>query len=183
MKSLILAISLLVLGGCGYHCGQGGFADKYHTISIPYVEGDRDGSLTASIIRQVSESGDYEYKNCGGAILLKVKVIDVSDENIGFRYDYNSKGKRITNIIPTETRITAVAEVTVFEAASCTPLLGPVLISACVDFDHDYYNSRDEVNVFSLGQLTDYDEAYDAVKTPLEEVLAKKIVDYVNDSW
>lgn len=183
MKGLLPSIALFLLCSCGYHFGQGGLASTYRSISVPYVEGDLDGSLTAAIVRQLTESGDYEYRNGNGAISLSVKVIDVDDQNIGFRYDRKKKGKLTKNVIPTETRITAVAEVTVYEAATCCALLGPVLISASVDFDHDYYNSRDGINIFSLGQLSDYDEAYDAVKRPLNEALAKKIVDYVNDSW
>lgn len=183
MQLLRAALLLLLLTSCGYQFGQGGLASRYHSISVPYVEGDRDGSLTAAIVRQLTESGDYEYKNCGGALSLDVKVIDVNDQNIGFRYDRKKSGKLQKSIIPTETRIQAVAEVTVYEAGSCCALLGPVRIQATVDFDHDYYNSRDGINIFSLGQLSDYDEAYDAVKVPLSEALAKKIVDYVNDSW
>lgn len=186
MQHMRLASYLLIcllLTGCGYHFGQGGLASRYSTISVPYVEGDRDGSLTAAIVRQLTESGDYVYKSSNGALCLDVKVVQVSDQNIGFRYDRNKKGKITESVIPTETRITAVAEVTVYESAGCSPVLGPVLIAASVDFDHDYYNSRNAINVFSLGQLSDYDEAYDAVKRPLDEALAKKIVDYVNDSW
>jgi hypothetical protein len=178
-----LTLLALCLVSCGYHLGFGGLSSQYPSISVPYVEGDKDGSLTAAIIRKISESGVYEYKNSNGTLSLSARVIEVSDENIGFRYDRNKKGKRTSTVIPTETRIKAVAEVTVFDSCNSCVLLGPVLIEAFVDFDHDYYNSRDGINIFSLGQLSDYDEAHDAVKAPLDEALANKIVDYVNGSW
>jgi hypothetical protein len=82
-----------------------------------------------------------------------------------------------------ETRIIATVEISVTESGSCRTLLEPVRLTASVDFDHDYYFSRNGVNVFSLGQLIDIDSAYDAVQTPLHDLLARKIVDYLNESW
>ena len=54
-----------------------------------------------------------------------------------------------------------------------------MIIKASMDFDHDYYSSRHGVNIFSLGQLTDYDTAEDTVRKPLNDRLAEKIADYV----
>lgn len=179
----ILLITSIILTGCGYQFGQGGVAERYSTISVPIVQGDRDGVITASIIRKITESGAYEYRNWGGALVLNVKVIDVRDQNIGFRYDREKGGKLDNTIIPAETRLTAIAEVSAVDSCSQCTVLGPVFIRACVEFDHDYYNSRDGINVFSLGQVSDYDEAYDAAQRPLSEALATKIVDYVNESW
>ncbi|MFQ5729847.1 MAG: hypothetical protein ACE5GN_05765, partial [Waddliaceae bacterium] len=87
------------------------------------------------------------------------------------------------SMIPTETRIKVLAEVTVRDSCSGEMVLGPAKIYASVDYDHDYYFSRDAVNVFSLGQLTDSDAAHDAVQSPLNRALAQKIVDYVIHSW
>lgn len=182
-RIIILLACLITLTGCGYRWGQGGLAERYHTITVPYVKGDRDGVITASIIRRLTESGAYEYRNCSATLVLNVKLIDIRDENIGFRYDRQKGGMLDDTIIPTETRLTAVAEVSLVDSRNCCALLGPVLIRASVDFDHDYYNSRDGINVFSLGQLSDYGEAYDAAQRPLSEALAMKIVDYVNDAW
>lgn len=180
--ALLLAIAL-TLSGCGYRWGQGGLAERYHTITVPYVQGDRDGLITSSIIRGLTESGSYEYRNCDATLVLYVKLIDIRDQNIGFRYDRQKGGELDNTIIPTETRLTAVAEVSLVDSCNCCTLLGPVLIRASVDFDHDYYNSRDGINVFSLGQLSDYGEGYDAALVPLSEGLARKIVDYVNEAW
>lgn len=154
-------------------------------MTVPYVEGDKDGLLTSAIIRQISARGDFEYLCDGGDLILKVVVVDLSEENIGFRYDRNKEGhiSKYRDIIPTETRLIALAEVSVMEACSGVIVLGPVRLTASVDFDHDYYFSRDGVNTFSLGQLSDIDAALDAVRRPLNEALARKIVDYVADSW
>ncbi len=174
----------LLLGGCGYQLGQGeSIAMHYRTIGVPYIEGDMDGSLTAAVVKAIAQSGTLEYRHCGGALTLLVKEVAVEEENIGFRYYRKKKGSLTHDIVPTETRTTVVVDVTVVETASQRIVLGPVQISASVDFDHDFYSSRDGINIFSLGQLIDIDSAYDAVESPLQQKLAQKIVDYVSQSW
>lgn len=158
-------------------------AGEYETLSVPYVIGDNEGTLTAALIKEVVRSGAFEYRDQGGRLSLLVKKIDMREDNIGFRYDRRKSGKLTRDIIPTETRMTVLVEVSLYDTVSCKNILGPAILSASMDFDHDYYFSRDRVNVFSLGQLSDINEAYDAVEIPLQRLLAKKIVDYVNQSW
>lgn len=183
---MILRLSifaLIILTGCGYHFGQGGALTNYKTIAVPYVLGDRDGDLTAAIIKKVSQSGFFKYHNNHSELILDVKIIDHYDQNVGYRYDRDRKGKLISTVIPTETRIHALVEVNVTETATGCVLLGPTRLRASYDFDHDYYASPNGVNIFSLGQLSDYDAAHDAVFVPLNRVLAEKIVDYITESW
>lgn len=156
---------------------------NYQTITVPFVEGDWDGQLTVALVRQVSQAGRLAYQSDGGDLILKVILMDIDDENIGFRYDRNREGKRKNRIIPDETRSTAYAEVVLIEAASGKEVMGPVRLSADVVFDHDYYSIRNGVNIFSLGQLTDIEEAHDEAQRPLNQRLAQKIVDYINDNW
>lgn len=181
---LILPIATCLLTACGYHLGAGGILpSQYSTISVPFVEGDQEGALTAAIIKEIVRSGDFDYRYHGGNLTLKAKLIDIDEDNIGFRYDRKKRGELTKDVIPTEARVTMVVELSVVEAASCRMILGPVLLSASVDYDHDYYSSRDGVNIFSLGQLTDLDAAYDAVQTPLNRAMAEKIADYLTQSW
>lgn len=182
MRVLCLFVSLLV-ASCGYRTGYDGLPLEYRTIEVPFVQGDWDGELTNAIIRQISQTGAFEYRNHGANLTLLVQIIDFSDENIGFRYDRHKDGRLRDTIIPTETRLSALAEVSVVDSSSGTTILGPTRLSAYVDFDHDYYSSRNEVNVFSLGQLSDFDAANDAANTPLNNALARKIVDYISDNW
>lgn len=177
MRILLLAC-LVIASSCGYRFERDQLQPR--TLSVPFAEGDVDGDLTAAVIQQISSSGVYAYRKNGGSVLLKIKIVDLRDENIGFRYYRNKEGKLKKDIIPTETRIAVTAEVALVEVGSCTPILGPTLITAGVDFDHDFYSSD---TTFSLGQLNDYDSAYDAVTHPLNKVLAQKIVDFVNDGW
>lgn len=178
------SIIILLSSCCGYHFGHdSSLAARYATISVPYIEGDIDGSLTAAVIKEFVRSGTFEYRDSGGDLLLKIKRIDLRDENIGFRYDRKKSGELRRSIIPTETRRFSFVEVFVEDAASGCVVLGPSRFSASIDFDHDYESARDEINVFSLGQLSDVDAAFEAVEIPLNLLLARKIVDYVTQSW
>lgn len=181
---IIIVTVTLLLSCCGYHFhDNSGLSSRYASISVPYVDGDLDGSLTAAIIKEFARAGNFEYRRTGGALVLKVSLIDNRDDNIGFRYDRKKDGERRKSIIPTETRRTTFVQVSVQDVASNTIVLGPAQLSASVAFDHDYEYARDEVNVFSLGQLSDFNQAVEAAQTPLNQVLARKIVDYVSHSW
>lgn len=173
------------LGGCGYTVGaaaHSALAGK--SISIPYVEGDRFGSLTSALVKQFTGRAGLRYAPVGGDLLLKVSIVDKDDENIGFRYDHDSCGKLTKYVVPVESRTTVKVEVTLLDpCSSVSPILGPVQISAALDFDHEYYSSTGGVNIFSLGQLTDIDGARDAVLMPLYEQLAEHVADYILESW
>lgn len=183
MSRFIFLTLCLLLGSCGYHFGQGDLPSKYATISIPYAEDDWNGSLTTAVINEIASQGIFKYQREGGSLILKIKILDYYDENIGFRYDRKKSGRLKHTIIPVETRVTMTAEIVVIDASTLESVLGPVVLSADAVFDHEFYSSRNGINVFSLGQLTDYDEAYDAAMRPLNQAMALKIADYLNDSW
>lgn len=181
LSTLGLFSALFFCAGCGYHAGQGGVLTPYRTISVPYVRGDWNGEMTGAIVREVCQISNLKYQQNGGALILQVALEDTVDKNIGFQY-YRNKSEDIKkSVVPNETRLIETVEVKVVEAASGVVLLGPVYITADVDFDHDYYTTRDRVNVFSLGQVTDIDEAQDAAQRPLNTRLARKIVDFINN--
>lgn len=184
-QALLILAMCISLYGCGYRLGQGcqGLSSRYSSISVPYVVGDKDGALTSAIIQEIVRSGSFQYRTFGGSLILNVNQIDITQDNIGFRYDRKKRGKLTKDTIPTEARITMIVEICVVEAASWCTVLGPVRLSASVEYDHDYYSSRDGVNIFSLGQLSDLEEAYDAVQTPLNRAIAQKISDYISQSW
>lgn len=179
---LILLAGHFLLG-CQYQFGQGELSQRYATISVPYAEGDQKGELTTVVIKMLSTSGAFRYVSCGGDLILKIKLIEFREENIDFRYDRKKTGKLKRSIIPTETRVTAIAEVLLIESGTGQTVRGPTRITASANFNHTYYTTRDEVNIFSLGQLNDIDAARDAVMHPLNRYLAEQIVDYVIHSW
>jgi hypothetical protein len=179
-----LILGSLFLSGCSYQWGKGeGLPSRFSTITVPYVQGDLEGALTSAIIKELVKSGAFQYRYCDGSLILNVKLLDLDEDNIGFRYDRKKRGNLTKDTIPTETRITMFVEVSVTEATSGSIVLGPVRLSTSVDYDHDYYSSRDGVNIFSFGQLSDLDAAYDAVQVPLNRAIAEKIVDYITQSW
>lgn len=183
LSAASMALAAVLLTSCGYHMGYQGLSQQYTTLSLPYVEGDSDGSLTSAIAHQVAISGSFQYCVDGGQVILIVKTEKLGEENIGFRYDRNNKGHLTHSIIPAETRLSLTAEVSLVEAATGKIILAPVKLTASVDCDHEYNSSRFGVNVFSLGQLSDADAAFEAARSPLYRLLAQKIVDYISNSW
>lgn len=183
MTYIYRLLFLLLFTGCGYQLQEYSSRETLPTISIPYVEGDFNGQLTQALIKEIAASGRYKYRTRGGQFTLIVKIIDLHDENIGFRYDRTRKGRLTHEIIPVETRHFLLAEATLFQAGDCKPFLGPTHIQATVDFDHDYYTIRHRANTFSLGQLTDIDSAEDASLPPLYQIMAEKITDFVLYGW
>lgn len=180
---LLLLLMGASLAGCNYQFGRGELSQCYGTISVPYVKGDQHGELTTDIIKRLATSGAFRYIAEGGDLVLKVELIEFREENLEFRYDRKKTGERKHSIIPTETRLIALAEVLLVEGESGKVVRGPTRINASAEFDHTYYATRNEVNIFSLGQLNDFDAARDAVMRPLNRNLAEKIVDYVINSW
>lgn len=172
-----------LLSGCHYHFGQGVLSEKYETVSVPYIEGDGKGDLTAEVIKRLEKSGAFHYASSGGDLLLKVTVKGDDDDDVGFRYVRKKDGAIRKVIVPTETRRKVKAEVILQEGATGMIVHGPTEVVASIDFDHDFYYTRHEANIFSLGQLNDYDVAEDLVQRPLNKRLAQKIVDEITHCW
>ena len=179
----LFILCLCLLSSCGYRTGPEGLAARYSSITVPYVVGDLNGSLTAAVIKAITDLGSFEYRSSCASLILNIKEVDVDEINIGFCYDRKKSGKLTRDTIPIEARITMVVQVSVTEAASGRTVLGPARLAASIDYDHDYYFSHNGVNIFSLGQLTDLEESYDAVQKPLNEAMALKIADYITQSW
>lgn len=171
MRSIFL---LILLTGCGYQFEN--LAPK-KTIQVPFVTGDIQGELTNKLIYLLNSSGRYITTDSSARYCLAVTIIGNRDQNVGFRYDRNNDGELLTTLIPAESRWSMLAEVTVTDKQTGRQVIGPSRISASYDFDHDWYATLEGVNIFSLGQITDYADAKDQVITPLYQKLAQKIVD------
>ena len=182
MKHWLAALSLLLmLTGCGYQLSRGMQGGRVVSLAVPYVVGDEDGRLTFEVVRAVSQMPQYRYTPDGGEQILVVELVEGREENVGFRYDRKKDGKRKKEIVPTETRLFVRVQVSLVEAATGQCLLGPTSIQEAVDYDHFYYGHH-EVNVFSLGQLTDREAAKEAAGVPLNERVAQQIVDWLQTS-
>lgn len=181
IRSLLLFLTslALLLSSCGYRPGYGSFLDRYSTLSVPFVAGDLDGNLTAELVRAVASSLTFDHYSTEGELLLIVKLVDVDDENIGFRYEHLHGKKYKRSIIPVETRMTATAEITLVNAATGCSLISPAKVTAFYDFDHEYNATKHDSNTFSLGQLSDSDAAFAVARMSLNRLLAQKIVEYI----
>lgn len=183
LKIFWMSSIIFLLSGCGYRfAGEEGLTDSYKTFSVPYAEGDQQGELTGEVIRLISERSSLRYVECGSDLVVKIKLMDLINQDIGYRYARKRGGPLKHYLIPTETRLKINAEVVV-ETRDGNVVRGPVLIHSSTDFDHTFYTSRKQENIFSLGQLNDIDAAREAAMHPLNVTLASKIVDYLINSW
>lgn len=165
------------LSGCGYRFGSGSGFDRLTTICVPFAGGDDEGKLTSHLVRELTRSGAFSVVDCGGELTLQVNILQLKNRNIGYRYDQKSCDCFAKTIIPTERRKILLAEVAVLSSGK--PLYGPVLIEASLDYDFDYCQVKDEVNVLSMGQLVDIETAADSAENPLYKRLSEKVVDYL----
>ena len=185
LKSLSI-LGLLSLSSCGYHMTQ---PDEKTTLSIPYIQGDREGQLTAELTRQLTASGLYEIVSSQGELVLHVSLVGDQSQVIGFRYDRSEEsGKLEKNLMATENRRLLSATVTVSHPGKSEPLVGPITISGSGEYDYiDVSTLRElafatssgklqKVIDFSLGQLDSVEGAQDAVLSPAYAQLASKII-------
>ncbi len=181
----ILSIPLFLISftSCGYKRGHGTISDAYSTVAVPYIEGDMEGALTAELIRQLGQSGAFEYSDSSSDLTLNVKIIDHHEEFIGYDFDVDSAGTPVRRLVPTEARYSVLTEVTLIENVSGKALVGPRRFSSSVDYDFDPDITRSNVTSFSLGQLNAKDAAEDAAMKPLGASLAKNIIDHIANSW
>jgi hypothetical protein len=177
LRRSLLLLNFLLLGGCGYHLLTQ--SSNPHTVSVPFIDNDTGGELTRALIKKLSQSEQYRPSGCG-RYTLEVSILSNKDENVGFRYDQNREGDFLNTVIPAETRTALLVEVSLIDTVKGCLAFGPARLSASHTFDHDWYVSLDRVNVFSLGQVTDYDDAKDGVYHPLTQKLAQKIVDLLD---
>ncbi len=174
---------ILFLMSCGYRMNEDCCPWIGSTISVPYIGGDRTGEFTEALVREVASSGAFEYVDGCGQYRLCVAICSRCEENIGFRYDINKQGDLTNTVIPVEARARIVAEFSLIETCSGKTVMGPERITATVDFDHEFEGGSENLTLFSLGQLTDWEAAQEAVPGRGGRVLAQRIVDYIRFAW
>lgn len=178
---MIFLLSGVVLGGCGYQFSAPNRFLLCKTLSVPYVEGDQDGYLTSEIIHELIASG-YHYTQSGGDVILRIAVLEVIEDDIGFRFEQEKDRSLLDSIISSEMRLKAEVRVEAIDSLRCCPVLEPFVIIVDVEFDHDYYSSPKDINR-TLGQLTDIDSAREAAFRPLNRKIARQIVEYLNNAY
>ncbi len=174
---------LFSLVSCGYQ-----WAGERPTISIPYVIGDADGSLTQEIARAIALSGVGVVEQWGAKYCLQVSIAKADRETIGYRRDRQQiDGKSRKQLLAAERRKILKVEASLYEGKELVK--GPFHIEAYSDYDYvdgdsiqdlEFIGPNGALQVvlpFSLGQLEPSESAEEAAMRPLNVHLARKIVE------
>lgn len=193
MKSFLFS-SLILCSSCAYRW-QPDFPEELRpTLTVPFVLGDEDGTLTAEIIAAISASGLADVRSYGGEYSLQVSLVGEETDKIGFRVDPQKvDGKVRKNLLTVEGRRTMTIEASICSKGELVH--GPYKISADADYDYldgdsiqdlTFINSKGElvtVLPFSLGQLEPQESAAFASTRSLYRKLAQKVVDAISSKW
>lgn len=176
----------IFLISCGYQWQK----EPPLCLSVPYVEGDGDGSLTQEIIRSLTISGKAIVNQHNAPYRLETKIIRSDNSVIGYRRDRQEiNGKSQKNLIASESRNRIAIEALIRNLSTNQIHSGPFQIESYVDYDYidqdsiydlTFVNPEGQVTAilpFSLGQLQAIDMAREASMRPLEVLLAKKLID------
>jgi hypothetical protein len=189
-------VYLFLLSGCGYRWHPDFPTVSKPTITIPYVAGDGDGTLTSEIIRAVTSSGMAEVRHGQGDYRMQIAIVDSQSQTVGYRRDRQKvTGEIKKNIVSSEGRNTLTIEAALYEGSSDRIAYGPYRITAEADYDYIDGDSLQDLTfvtasgvpttvlAFSLGQLESVEAAREAANHPLNEKLSQKIVDVIFSEW
>ncbi len=175
---LLFLLAFAIFSSCSYHFVDSNKAGKL-SVSVPYIEGDREGSLTAILIEELQKSPRLSFERHLADYELKIKLLDSREENVGFRYDREQDGSVAKSLLPSTSR-----RATLFELALVDRRTGEILYEtikpASVEFDYDVDGERENLREFSLGQLNMVDTARDSSEINLNRSIAREIVDFIN---
>ena len=194
MKSLRFFSLILVFSSCSYRWQPDFPKEGRPTISIPFIQGDEDGTLTSEIIGAISSSGVADVRSHSGEYTLEIAIVSEASEKIGFRVDPQKvHGEVKKNLLASEGRRSITIEMTLCLGGEVVN--GPYRITADADFDYvdgDSIQDLTFVNTggatltvlpFSLGQLESNESAALAATKPLYRSLAQKVVDAISSEW
>ena len=189
MKGLFLLFNLLIfLFGCsGYHWedDQKAPVTSRTPISVPYVEGDREGVLTEELIKAIGLSNRLVFA-AEGALTLKGSIVSQEERDIGWKYRHLPKtGDRVNQLIPNERREEVLVECSLFSTCTGKKVSGPFFVKATRDYDFSdpdsaYFLTKEGESLstlsFSLGQLGSVQDARQTALHSLYRELARKII-------
>ncbi len=177
-------IFVLSLSSCGYRSlAQNHALSSYSTISIPYVEGDKDGELTSILAQTVVSAGGFKYRTDDGDLVLRVKILDKKVEDVGYDRQYGPDGQLTRAMTPNERRLSLLVEVTVIDGCTQKVLLGPEKLSTSVKYDFDPEFSEDNLVSYSLAQYNFSESAERMAFVPLNQQIAQIVTNYLLNSW
>jgi hypothetical protein len=170
----LLQVALLFLTACGYHTSMDHPACL--SMAVPYVEGDGDGLLTASLASAISKKSNFRIVRYGGQYVLCAKIVCQDTESVGFRYEQDLQGNLGERLVASEELLKVAVEWKVTDAAG-KRLLGPCCTEEQLRLDFAPDTSPQNDNTFSLGQLDFAPGAREAARQPTYDHLSAKIAD------
>ncbi len=190
--SIFISLGIIFsFSSCGYRFADTNSEKSPVSISVPYIQGDPTSALNDQLVSTLAETGYFTCPQSGGQFFLQVLILSDANDRIGFRYDRDSSsGARKPNILSIENRRNVTAQVTVYNTLSGDVVLGPLPISASVDYDYADYGSPRDLNTitsygsmptvrYSYGQLNTIEAAHDDSGTFLYKILSRKIVGFL----
>lgn len=169
----VIAAAFLVTGCSGWHLANS-VTQEPLTVSVPYVHGDDTGQLTRKLVEEISHQPGFRIDD-GGQYVLSVRLLDEKEEKLGFRYDPLKLRHDKKDLILSESRAKALAEVSLINSYTQEKVCGPAYILGNIDYDHQENTIDNDIQKFSLGQLADIDTGHDVTYVPLYRDLARKI--------
>ena len=192
---LLLGCSFL-LSSCGYRWQSNDPLKERPSISISFISGDEEASLTNAIAHALTTSGLVELRQKGADFRLGVSILQGKTETIGYRFNRQKNfGKVRSNLVATEGRRSLTIEAALYRESCDKVAYGPYQLTADVDYDfldgdslqdltfRDQSGAMITVLPFSLGQLEPNEAAQQAALSPLYLCLAQKIVDALAAEW
>lgn len=183
-KTLLFIVILTVFSSCSYQWSS----PLPLSIYIPKVEGDEEGIFTNLLIETLEKSSSFRYRGDRGAFSLKVKIIGIETEKVGFQRDREEVSGEILDVLrPSENRDKLYIELSV-----CSDLgkevLGPYFFQETITYDYVDGNSLEDLSFlkggkretslqFSLGQLQGMFPAKKGARKDLFKKIAEKIVE------
>ncbi len=178
---LYVAASIL-FSSCSYKFAPSVEHSSVQTVSIPFISGDEAGELTSRIVYAIEKLPSIRYVPDGGRYTLLVRIIDEDEEKIGYRFQPHKHVAARGKIIPSEGRAQALVEVQLIESGTKKVLIGPGYILGTCEFEHQNNSLNNDINKFSLGQLTDIDTTQDVLFIPLYRNTAEKVALWLQDN-
>ncbi|MFZ4099086.1 MAG: hypothetical protein ACOYKZ_02005 [Chlamydiia bacterium] len=186
---------LCLLGGMLFTCVSCGYRSEAldsprATIAIPFIRGDRDGSLTAALSEAALLQGFRLDR--AAPVVLDVEIPPFDTVDIGRIYERTCCGQLTQISVPNEARLSVTATIRGCDRNGRT-LFGPFQVRSEINYDFQSDLSQNmtfcahgityETLRFGRGQLDFFGAAQDAAVTPLEQKLAVRMMEAVRVAW
>ena len=184
---ICLLTSAVVCTSCGYHFSNGNRPAR-KALTVPYIKGDLEGSLTSHVIEALTTSSRWRYTQGGAEYSLEVEILKNFNDYIGYQYDHLESGALIDRLVPNEGRKSVLVKIGILKVATQEVVYGPYEIEGSADYDFvnsDTYTDMSFIDskgvphsvlAFSLGQLDAEQDARRVTMQGAYKKIAEKIV-------